>query len=259
MKPFFFLIAIINIFTPNKPIMKSRTFLSILFCFLIMNQSFTKTIETDSFQTKSGETVTVHFIQHASLYLTFEGVTIYADPVNYEGVDYQKLPKADVIIITHDHYDHLDPNAIADISTPNTIIFCNETTRETLQKGIALKNGDNVSFGINIEAVPAYNTTEGRDMYHPKERDNGYVIKLGDSRIYIPGDCEDMPEMSQLKDIDVAFLPINQPYTMTVEQAIRAAKIIKPKILYPIHYSDTDLQGLSVLQSEGIDVRTFKM
>jgi len=240
--------------------MKNRTFFLFIISLFIMNQSFTKTIETDSFQTKSGETVTIHFIQHASLYFIYEGLTIYADPVNYPEVDYKKLPKADVILITHDHYDHLDKDAIADISTPNTLIFCNRVVNEAIKTGMVLKHGE-LTFcqNIMIEAVPAYNTTEGRSIYHPKGRDNGYVITLGNSCIYIPGDCEDMPEMAKLKDIDVAFLPINQPYTMTVAQAINAAKIIKPKILYPIHYSDTDLSGLSVLKGLGIEVKIFEM
>jgi len=240
-------------------IMKPRIIFLFLLSLLIMNQSFTKPIETDSFKTKDGEMVTVHFIQHASLYFTFEGATIYADPVKYEGVDYKKLPKADVILITHDHYDHLDKDVVAEISTPNTVIFCNKTVLEALGTGIMLRNGDQVTYGIKIEAVPAYNTTEGREMYHPKDRDNGYIVTLGGTRIYIPGDCEDMPEMSNLKDIGVAFLPINQPYTMTVEQAINATRTINPKILYPIHYGDTNLEGLSVLKEEGIDVRIFKM
>ena len=248
-----------SIFATKKKYMKMRILLSLLLSLIIMNQTFAKPIETDSFTTKEGKKVTLHFIQHASFYFTFDEITIYSDPVQYEGVDYQTMPKADVILVTHEHYDHLDKDVINLISTPNTVIFCNKTAGEVLKTGIILQNGDQVSNVINIEAVPAYNTTEGRAIYHPKGRDNGYVITLGGSRIYISGDCEDMPEMAKLENIDVAFLPINQPYTMTVEQAINAAKIIKPKILYPIHYSDTDLTGLSVLKKEKIDVRIFKM
>jgi L-ascorbate metabolism protein UlaG (beta-lactamase superfamily) len=233
-----------------------------------MNQSFTKPIEKDSFIAKNGEQVTIHFIQHASIFFTFGEITIYCDPVNYEGVEYRTLPKADVILITHDHYDHLDRKAIEDISTPGTTIYCNKTVYDIINTGFVLKNGEQITcknvkkgnyYYMDIEAVPAYNTTEGRDKFHPKGRDNGYVITLGGTCIYIPGDCEDMSEMSELKNIDVAFLPINQPYTMTVEQAINATKIIKPKILYPIHYSDTDLSGLSVLKEAGIEVKIFKM
>jgi L-ascorbate metabolism protein UlaG (beta-lactamase superfamily) len=248
--------------------MNFRTILLLALSIFIMNYSFTKPIETDSFTAKDGKQITVHFIQHASLYFAYSGMTIYVDPVNYENVDYKKMPKADVILITHDHYDHLDKNAVTDISTLNTKIFCNSTVFKALGKGIELENGQEIPFklsmfnnamtiAINIEAVPAYNTTEGRDKFHPKGRDNGYILTLGETRIYIPGDCEEMPEMAEFKDIDVAFLPINQPYTMTVEQAINAAQTIKPKILYPIHYSDTELGGLSALKDAGIDVRVF--
>jgi len=239
--------------------MTIRTFLPLFFSLFIMNQAIAISPKIDSFTTKEGEKVTVNFIQHASFFFTFEGVTIYADPVQYEGIDYKILPKADVILITHDHYDHFNKDVIELISTPNTLIFCNKPVQDALQKGIVLENGDHISYVINVEVVPAYNSSPERDIYHPKGRDNGYIITLGGSRIYIPGDCEDMPEMAQFKDIDVAFLPINQPYTMTVEQAITAAKVLKPKILYPIHYGETDLQGLSVLNKSGIEVRIFEM
>jgi len=224
-----------------------------------MNPLFMQVLESDSFLSMNAEEIGIHFIKHASFYITYEETTLYSDPVNYEGIDYKMLPKADVILITHEHYDHLDKNAIADISTPNTVIFCNESVHNILGTGIVLQNGVHVNYIIDIEAVPAYNTSAGRDIYHPKNRDNGYIITLGGSRIYISGDSENMPEMAQLKNIDAAFFSINQPYTMTVDQAISAAKIIKPKILYPIHYSDTNLEKLSTLAKEGIDVRIFKM
>ena len=106
-----------------------------------------------------------------------------------------------------------------------------------------MKNGDVLQLAkdIKLEAVPAYNTTPGRDKFHPKGRDNGYILTLGGTRIYIAGDTEDITELNQVKDIDIAFLPVNQPYTMTPEQAIRAAKIIKPRVLYPYHYGETDI------------------
>jgi len=246
--------------------MKIRTLLALFLSLFIMNQTFTQTIKTDSFRSWTGEKITVHFIQHASLYFTFNGLTIYVDPVKYDGIDYHTLPKADVILVTHDHYDHFCKETIDLLSTPNTMIYCNKKVQEVLEKGIAMKNNQQISYKnasndkyIIIESVPAYNTTAGREIYHPKGRDNGYLITMGGTRIYIAGDSEFITEMIQLKDIDVAFLSINQPYTMTVEQAILAAKTLKPSILYPIHYSDTDLKGLSVLKEEEIEVKIFKM
>mgnify|MGYP000205328422 CR=1 FL=1 len=105
-------------------------------------------------------------------------------------------------------------------------------------------------------AVPAYNTTPGRDKYHPRHRDNGYILTFDGLRVYIAGDTEDIPEMKDLKDIDIAFLPVNQPYTMTVPQAAKAAKMFSPKILYPYHYGDTKIGELKdALKGSGIDVR----
>ena len=126
-----------------------------------------------------------------------------------------------------------------------------------LGSGKALKNGDKVKVAndITIEAVPAYNTTPGREQFHPKGRDNGYILTLDGMRIYIAGDTEDIPEMTNIKDIDIAFLPCNQPYTMTIEQAANAAKIIKPKVLFPYHYNDTPVNKLfPLLAKEGIKV-----
>jgi L-ascorbate metabolism protein UlaG (beta-lactamase superfamily) len=107
---------------------------------------------------------------------------------------------------------------------------------------------------MTIKAFPAYNTTSGRDIYHPKNRDNGYIINVGGTHIYFAGDCEDMPEMKTIGVIDIAFLPVNQPYTMTVEQAIRAVEMVNPKILFPYHYGDTDLKGLEILKEKGVQV-----
>ena len=123
--------------------------------------------------------------------------------------------------------------------------------------GKAMTNGQTeVIDGIKVEAVPAYNTSEGRTQFHPKGRDNGYILTIDGLRVYIAGDTEDIPEMAAFKDIDVAFLPCNQPYTMTTEQLVKAAKTIKPKVLFPYHYGQTDVTTIpSQLASEGIDVR----
>ena len=123
--------------------------------------------------------------------------------------------------------------------------------------GLTMENGQTYLFDdIKVEAVPAYNSTEGRQQFHPKGRDNGYILTLDGLRIYIAGDTEDIPEMASIKDIDIAFLPCNQPYTMTTEQLVRAAKVIKPKVLFPYHYGQTNVSNLPAqLQGEGIDVR----
>ena len=125
-------------------------------------------------------------------------------------------------------------------------------------KAQVMRNGDTKTWqGIKIEAVPAYNTTEGRDKFHPKNRDNGYVLDFDGFRVYVAGDTEDIPELSNLKDIDVAFLPVNQPYTMTPEQAARAARVIKPKVFYPYHYSQTPVAETlpALLEGSGIELR----
>lgn len=204
-----------------------------------------RTFESDVFTTKDGKELKLTFIKHASLLLTFDHKTIYIDPVS-EYADYSKLPKADVILITHEHGDHLDPQAISLLEKPSTLLIANPSSVEKLHQGEVMKNGDKLQPlpWLTLEAIPAYNTTPGREKYHPKTRDNGYILTLGGSRIYIAGDTEDIPEMKDLKDIDIAFLPVNQPYTMTVKQAVRATKMFNPSILYPYHYSDTNITEL---------------
>ncbi len=214
--------------------------------------------ENDIIDTRDGKTLKITFIKHGSLLLDFDGLVVYVDPVS-EYADYSQLPKADYILLTHEHGDHLDPKAIADVEKESTCLVANAASAQKLGRGIIMENGDHFSpeSRVDLEAVPAYNTTEGRDKFHPRHRDNGYILTLGETRIYIAGDTEDIPEMAELEDIDVAFLPVNQPYTMTVAQAAHAARMFKPRIFYPYHYGDTEIELLKdALKDEpGIDVR----
>ena len=216
--------------------------------------------QTDEFTTKSGKKVRFTCIKHASIQINYNGQEIEVDPVG-KGMkpetDYSQFPKADIILITHEHHDHFDPDAIAQLTKASTKIYLNPAVQKMLGSGKALKNGDKVKVAndITIEAVPAYNTTPGREQFHPKGRDNGYILTLDGMRIYIAGDTEDIPEMANIKDISIAFLPCNQPYTMTIEQAANAAKIIKPKVLFPYHYNATPVNKLfPLLAKEGIKV-----
>ena len=217
--------------------------------------------EVDSFTTKSGKTVKFHALVHSSIRIEFDGKEIQIDPVAKMGlktINYSVMPKADYIFITHEHFDHLDTMAIRMLSDNNTQLITNQNCAETLGYGTVMANGDRIQLAddISVGAVPAYNISEGHQQFHPKGRDNGFILILDGLRIYIAGDTEDIPEMAEIKDIDVAFLPCNQPYTMTVDQLIHAAKMIKPKVLFPYHYSQTDVSGIpSLLTGDGIDVR----
>ena len=216
--------------------------------------------QTDEFTTKSGKKLRFTCIKHASIQINYNGLEIQVDPVG-KGMkpetDYSQFPKADIILVTHEHHDHFDSDAIAQLTKASTKIYLNPAVHKMFGSGKALKNGDKVKIAndITIEAVPAYNTTPGREQFHPKGRDNGYILTLDGMRIYIAGDTEDIPEMANIKDISIAFLPCNQPYTMTIDQAANAAKIIKPKVLFPYHYNDTPVNKLiPLLSREGIKV-----
>ena len=236
-----------------------------LFAVIAMALSFTTGnsafgFQTDSFKTKSGKTVTITAIKHACLRIQYDGLEIQVDPVvKYEPeTDYSAFPKADVILITHEHFDHFDSTAIKALKKADTQIFANPAAQKKLGAGTALKNGESreLAKGVQLEAVPAYNTSPGHTQFHPKGRDNGYVLTLDGFRIYIAGDTEVIPEMEALKNIDVAFLPCNQPYTMTPEQVAQAAKTINPKVLFPYHYSETPVKRVVELLSDTpIDVR----
>jgi L-ascorbate metabolism protein UlaG (beta-lactamase superfamily) len=172
------------------------------------------------------------------------------------------LPKADIILVTHHHGDHLDSAAIAAVTKNNTRLIVTKTVFETLKSGIVLNNGDIKTMdGIIIEATPAYNSTADRDKFHPKGRDNGYVITLSNKRIYIAGDTENIPEMAALKNIDIAFLPMNQPYTMLPEQVVASVEMFNPKILYPYHFGESDITKLTELMAKypKTEVRVKKM
>ena len=142
------------------------------------------------------------------------------------------------------------------LSLRHTLVM-NQRCAEMYGSGIIMTNGQSKTLDdIKVEAVPAYNTTEGHLQFHPKGRDNGYILQLDGLRIYIAGDTEDIPEMANLRNIDIAFLPCNQPYTMTIDQLTAAAKVIKPKVLFPYHYSDTRINMLLMkMAGSGIDVR----
>ena len=216
--------------------------------------------QTDMFKTQEGKPVTITAIKHASLRIQYDGLEIQVDPVEKYApeTDYSKFPKADFILVTHEHFDHFDRDAIAALKKDGTQVFANPAVQKMLGFGTALANGEQrvIAKGIKLAAVPAYNTTPGHTQFHPKGRDNGYVLTMGGLRIYIAGDTEDIPEMAALKDIDVAFLPCNQPYTMTPEQVAKAARTIKPKVLFPYHYSQTPIKNVvELLAGSGIDVR----
>lgn len=218
---------------------------------------------SDRVETHDGSPLRFLFFGHASFMMRWNGYTIYLDPVG-EYADYALLPEADVILVTHAHADHLDSRAVSKIAGHDTVILLNEESWRILGEGTILHNGDRFRVGnwLTVEAVPAYNTTPGRGQFHPHNgRDNGYVLTLGGSRIYVAGDTEPTPEMLALEDLDIVFLPLNQPYTMTVAQAADTAERLSPRIFYPYHTADTDLSGLrSALTSRpDIDLRIFPM
>ncbi len=221
-----------------------------------------ETFEMDTIKTSDGD-LNITFIGHGTLMFTFGGKVIHVDPVSREA-DYTKRPKADLILVTHEHGDHLDPGVIKLLSTKDTKLIISESCAKNVNGGMIMKNGDEKTvLGLKIEAVHAYNIVHKRDNgqpFHPKGVGNGYVITFGDKKVYVAGDTENIPEMKKLKDIDIAFLPMNLPYTMTPEMVADAAKSFKPTILYPYHYGNTDTESIvSLLKDSGIEVRIRDM
>ncbi len=218
--------------------------------------------ETDTITTSAGD-VQVTFIGHASLMLRFGGKIIHVDPFD-QLADYGRLPKADLVLLTHEHRDHLSP-ALGKVRTEKTVVVLTRLCAEQVGGGTVMNNGDVLTImEIRIEAVLAYNLVHKRPdgaFYHPKGDGNGYVLTFGDTRVYVAGDTENTPEMKALKHIDYAFLPMNLPYTMTPEMVADAAKALKPKVLYPYHYGDSDTSRLVALLKDTpeIEVRVRRM
>jgi L-ascorbate metabolism protein UlaG (beta-lactamase superfamily) len=223
----------------------------------------TAVFEEDTIKTSAGD-LKITFLGHATLMFTFGGKVIHVDPVSNQA-DYAALPKADLILVTHEHSDHLDPKAIATLRKDSTTIVLTEKCAPKVTGGTVMKNGDvRTVASISVEAVPAYNIVQKRpsgDPFHPRGDGNGYVLTFGDKRVYVAGDTENIPEMKSLKDIDVAFLPMNLPYTMTPEMVADAARSFRPKILYPYHYGETDTSKIVQLLAadKDIEVRIRKM
>jgi len=242
-----------------------RVMLGAVISFLLMTAlvSAQSPFETDLIKTSGGD-LKITFIGHGTLMFTYAGKVIHVDPYG-KLADFSKLPKADLILLTHEHPDHLDLEALGKVRTDKTKLILTEICGQKVKGGEVMKNGDvKVVDGLKVEAVPAYNLVHKRDTgqpFHPKGNGNGYVITFGDKKVYVAGDTENVPEMKALTSIDVAFLPMNLPYTMTPEMVADAAKAFKPKILYPYHTGETDLSKLTALLKgvPDMDVRLRKM
>ena len=244
--------------------MKKISSLIMLFCVVGGSSMASQSpFETDTFQASTGA-LKITFIGHGTLMLEFGGKIIHVDPYS-KLADYSKLPKADLVLISHEHSDHLDLEALGAIRSEKTIFVINEACAEKIPNGKVMKNGDErVVEGFKIEAIPAYNLVHKRDNgqpFHPKGVGNGYVVTFGDKRVYVAGDTENIPEMKSLRNIDIAFLPMNVPFTMTPEMTADAALMFQPKVLYPYHFGATDVSRLTALlkDAKAIDVRVRKM
>jgi L-ascorbate metabolism protein UlaG (beta-lactamase superfamily) len=216
-----------------------------LFCVEVGAQ--TSANPSDVISTREGGDLRISFFGHGSIGFEYVGKHIYVDPVS-DYADYSRLPAADLILVTHDHGDHLDTGAIEALYKEGTTGFGSRAAVEAsgyedyISEDLVMNHGDVKELPyVKVEAVPAYNTSPEKQNFHPKARlHNGYILTFGGTRVYVAGDSEDTPEMLVLRDIDIAFLPVNLPYTMTEEQAAHAVNTIKPTIFYPYHYGGTD-------------------
>ena len=244
--------------------MKKITIILIFTSMLCLSVQSQNDLQKEVIKTDQGD-LTITFVGHASLIFNFNNIIIYVDPSSSSGHSFEGFPKADMVLITHNHGDHLDAKTLDLIVKDDTKFLSNASSYAMLNKGEVIGNNESVKLdGILIEAVPAYNIKHLRNTgqpYHAKGDGNGYVINFGDKRIYVAGDTENIPEMAKLKNIDIAFLPMNVPYTMTPVMAADAALMFKPKVLYPYHYRGTNPEELKELLKDHpeIEVKIMKM
>lgn len=216
---------------------------------------------SNTFETDAGA-VTIHPISHASFVMETPGRVIYNDPVG-DASAYSRFPTPDLVLVTHEHGDHYSPETLQAIAGENTQLLVNPAVYDMLPEDLRARatqiaNGEGTSMGdMAIEAIPAYNITEDRLQYHPEGRDNGYVLGIDGRRVYVAGDTEDIDEMRALEGIDVAFLPMNLPYTMTPSEAATCVAAFKPKIVYPFHYRGQNPREFAkaLAGTPGIEVR----
>lgn len=234
----------------------------IMFLLIVIPTSFfaQEKFEKDLVKTSSGD-LAMTFIGHGTLMFEWNNLVIHIDPVTREA-DYTKLPDADLILVTHEHGDHLDLTAINHVLTDDCPVIMTQACLDNLEDfkpAVVMKNGNTKTIkGIKIEAIPAYNIEHKRpngQPYHPKGSGNGYILTFGDTRVLIAGDTENIPEIKELKNIDIAFLPMNLPYTMSPEMVADAAKAFRPGILYPYHFGNTNTNEIIELLKDESDIK----
>jgi len=207
--------------------------------------------------TTSAGAVKIHPVHHATVRLDIAGKIVWVDPSSKGDLG---GPKADVVLITDIHQDHHDPAGLDAVRRPDSVIVAPKAVADKIPGALALANGDSKDLGfLRVEAIPMYNLTRGPEagkLYHDKGRGNGYVLTIGDRRIYLSGDTECTPEMKGLEDIDIAFVCMNLPYTMPPAEAAECIAAFKPKVLYPYHYRDSNLDELDrALAGSGVEIR----